>query len=267
MRKYLDLRHNSHIIFFEGYLCGKQLADLFSLESDNESDLGGGDFYFKMNGEEIPHLKFNEDLVKFLQTLSAETPEILIQTHLEMLDEFQQIPKLLDPYLGKMISLLLQHITPFLADLPPDSALENKITTISHDHFFRFLHRIIKTRGWKASLGYFDNSVHFLEPIVTALENEKSCIWETRYTLLFWTSLLAMTPFDLSRIESRTGLFNRILSLSTKYSYYVGTEYYASSLLLMRLMTRKDSYPLLLGFLNNTFALLPNQSLYEVLFF
>jgi tubulin-specific chaperone D len=183
-------------------------------------------------------IKFNADLLDFVQEIivKADINERALELNLQKFDEYQQIPKLLDPYLGRMIGPLQQWL---ISQIQPAEGANTKPNGIgSNNAVFKTLYRIIKTRGWKATLPHFDNSVHLLEPALDALDSVEKGSWESRYIMLLWLSLLIMTPFDLTRIESQPGLFNRILTIAQKYTKSVGIEYQAASILLMRLLTR-----------------------------
>jgi hypothetical protein len=182
--------------------------------------------------EDSCELAFNLDLLRFIKTINKQTQEYEIQKHLEILDVFQQMPRLLDPYLSQIIAYLVDPV----AQLLQSDQKESSFAEI--DYLFRFLQRIVKIRGWKAVVAFFDNSVHLLEPVIISLECVTNCSWETRYILLLWASLLIMTPFDLSRIETNQRLFNRVLLISKQYITSVGAEYHAACLLQMRLLTR-----------------------------
>jgi hypothetical protein len=86
--------------------------------------------------------------------------------------------------------------------------------------------------------------------------------WEARFIMLLWISLIVMTPFDLSTVDSVGGLFDRILSLAQHYSTHVGQESYAASILITRLFSRKDVPPSRMhDYIEHGFASIQSNSL------
>ena len=83
-----------------------------------------------------------------------------------------------------------------------------------------------------------------LEPALAylqALDGKDTEIWETRYVLLLWLSLICMIPFDLKKVDSgdsaRT-LMDRLSKIGEIYLGSTGKEYESAAVLLTRLLTR-----------------------------
>lgn len=72
------------------------------------------------------------------------------------------------------------------------------------DAVFSVLYSIIRVRGRKSAVAYFPNDVFLLSPCIHFLksydENDLS-LWKSQFVLLFWVSLLLLSPFDLSTIQ------------------------------------------------------------------
>ena len=89
------------------------------------------------------------------------------------------------------------------------------------DSILTVLYSIIRVRGRKVAVAYFPNDVFLLSPFVRFLklydENDLS-LWKSQYVLVFWITLLLLSPFDLSIIqESEENLAADLYNLSILY--------------------------------------------------
>ena len=83
---------------------------------------------------------------------------------------------------------------------------------------------------------------HFLSSLPTPAENY--LLWESRYVLLLWLSLIVMIPFDLKRVDSEWGvpgkktLVDKIIDMAKRYLSSTGKEHEGAAIVLARLLTR-----------------------------
>lgn len=106
---------------------------------------------------------------------------------------YQEQPHLLDPHLDTILERIILII-------------RNKDEPIELKHeAFKYLHVIVKVRGYKVVVRHLPHEVSDLEPVLTMLErqNPKSTdTWETRYALLLWLSIIVKIPFHMTRLDS-----------------------------------------------------------------
>lgn len=70
------------------------------------------------------------------------------------------------------------------------------------------MHLLAKMRGYKRIVQYLPHEIADLEPVVRLLEKQdlKNVeLWQTRYMLLIWLSIVCMIPFDLNRFDNTDG--------------------------------------------------------------
>ncbi|KAJ3045625.1 hypothetical protein HK097_001161 [Rhizophlyctis rosea] len=174
------------------------------------------------------------------------------------LDQYQEQPHLLDPHLEQLIDPVVtglrRHIgKTFGGAKRTESAQERDIVVKLHP-FFRYIYHLTKVRGYKTVVKFLSHEVSDLEPTLdfvaaaaaTDLPDGGGSLWETRYVGMLWMSLICMIPFDLKRIDSAVGtgkaaLVERISSLCKPYLSAVSKEYESAAILMMRLLTRRDT--------------------------
>ncbi|TPX62107.1 hypothetical protein PhCBS80983_g00682 [Powellomyces hirtus] len=173
----------------------------------------------------------------------------------QILDIYQEQPHLLDPHLERLVQPTMQHLREVMATLYENEGdgrgalVEQCMVTFRP--FMGFLYHLTKVRGHKTIIKFFPHEVADMEPVLFCLESithkaNDPEFWEGRYVLLLWLSLLSMIPFDLQTVDSGTEtggtpLVERILNLGKTYLYAVSKEYEGAALLLMRVITRKDT--------------------------
>ncbi|KAN0063038.1 hypothetical protein ACQY0O_004201 [Thecaphora frezii] len=183
-----------------------------------------------------------------------------------ILDEYQEQPYLLDPYLEQMV-------------VPPIAALQAHIRS-THLHqpqtivlLSRLVYLYTKVRGYKTITNFFPHEVADLAPTLTFLESlsrsrrsscatdaadpELASCWELRYVLLLWMSLVCMIPFDLnqfdvgeratgpsatSTVNAHTTMASRIEQVGRTYLSSPGKERDAAAVMLGKLFQRRDVY-------------------------
>ncbi|EMR08769.1 hypothetical protein PNEG_02941 [Pneumocystis murina B123] len=200
------------------------------------------EIYALKNGQEVVK-KFKEDLLEFLKSfidINWNVEKIICPLNI-----FQEQPELLDSELENLIHPVIDVII---------KEIKNKVSC----DFFLYINRLCyilyiytKICGFKTIIKYFYNDFYLFESILFYMQNipqEDTELWITRYILLLWLSLLCMIPFDLSRINSdlsgNTNIIDSLLVLCKRYLSISGKERDAASILVGRLLTRKDTYKL-----------------------
>ena len=117
-------------------------------------------------------------------------------------------------------------------------------------NLFQIIYQLCKVRGYKAIIKFFPHEAADLEPTLHLLQSQDKCnhkLWETRYVLLLWLSMLCLIPFDLATVdssietkESEGTLIHSIISVCKSYLNDPGPTKEASSVCLARLLTRPD---------------------------
>ncbi|KAJ3037081.1 hypothetical protein HDV00_002086 [Rhizophlyctis rosea] len=147
------------------------------------------------------------------------------------LDIYQEQPHLLDAHLERLI-------TPILSGI--------------RKHIGNAFGNGVEVRGHKTVVKFLSHEATDLEPTLDFLtaaaydSPEGGSLWETRYVGFLWMSLICMIPFDLKRIDSavgtgKTSLVERISALCKPYLSAVSKEYESAAILMMRLLTRRDT--------------------------
>lgn len=86
------------------------------------------------------------------------------------------------------------------------------------------------------------NEVYLLEPVLVSLSTP-NLLWQTRYVLLLWLSLICLAPFDLVSIQSSTdgqNLVTRLIDLAKQGLRSAGNDRDASAVLCARILSRGD---------------------------
>ena len=123
--------------------------------------------------------------------------EALFQNFSTILDEYQEQPHLIDPFLKDLISKLLNLIR--------DS---NRLNSLAFHTSFKYLYHLSKVRGFKVIVRYLPHEVDDVEPVIHMINlqcNLKFDNWQTKYILLIWLSVLVLLPFHLERFDAIKG--------------------------------------------------------------
>jgi tubulin-specific chaperone D len=188
----------------------------------------------------------------------------------QLLEPFQELPQLLDPYLPKFIPLLAEAYLEHLQTQRRSKPLSTRSQLLEPlgSAVCRILYTFCKVRGEKVVVRFLNAETKYLELILSALEeaeqNAESASfakwsWHERYIVLLWLSHLLLAPFDLSTISSidieeltvsdipsfqwppnLPGITLRVLPLAIKYLESSGKECDAAKSLLVRIAMRKD---------------------------
>lgn len=161
---------------------------------------------------------------------------------LSKLDAVQEQPQLLDPYLQALIDPIVSRLTDGLRPIPLTPHLRD---------LFHILYYLSKVRGAKVIVKFLPNDVYLMDPVIGCLEaQDKSdvSIWQARYILLLWLSLICMAPFDMRTFDQscvnssvgRVEIVDTILSTAESFLGASSKERESAGLLIARLLTRKD---------------------------
>ncbi|KAE8376376.1 tubulin folding cofactor D C terminal-domain-containing protein, partial [Aspergillus bertholletiae] len=205
------------------------------------------------------------------------------------LEPFQEWPQLLDPYLqillpplvDAFLAYLLKHRDQYKADRPQQQQALYPLPRA----ICRLLYTFCKVRGVKVISRFLNNEPKYLDPLLRAfIEWDAICqedsemaltgdiprrlVWEERYVMLIWLSHLLLAPFDLASMSSddipvpyenlgqlrplaaETPTVSRsLLSVSLNYVNASGKEREAATVVLARLVLRRDMQAL--GLLTN----------------
>ncbi|KAJ3002241.1 hypothetical protein HKX48_002419, partial [Thoreauomyces humboldtii] len=199
------------------------------------------------------HLHASTPGCAYVGPVISHDVEVTFYSIRRILDMYQEQPHLLDPHLERLVQPTMDRlkiISTLLYENPrEDLVAVTEAAVRSMGPFNGLVYHITKVRGHKTVVKFFPHEVADLEPALFVLESldgsNGSHLWETRYLLLLWLSLLSMIPFDLqtvdSGIASGTSLVERIVAVGKRFLDSVGKEYEAAPLLLMRVITRKDT--------------------------
>lgn len=170
----------------------------------------------------------------------------------DLLDEFQEQPYLLDPFLERLVE-------------PPLAVLQAVVRARSQDLEFaakdgavqrsaKILYFYTKVRGYKAITSYFPHEVSDVVPLISVLlryvplqpsdSYDRTQGWELRYILLLWLSLVCMIPFDLQKFDNTQhraiSTTDSVLSITKFFLDSPGKERDAAALTLGKVLQRQD---------------------------
>ncbi|KAL6881200.1 tubulin cofactor D [Trichoderma novae-zelandiae] len=197
-----------------------------------------------------------------------------------VLDQFQELPQLLDPHLPKWIPLLAASYLEYLQTRHRNKRVPEQTNLLAPLDYAisRILYSFCKVRGEKVIVRFLNVETKYLELILSAVEEAEvdagkekkkdlfteraagdGWSWEQRYIALLWLSHLLFAPFDLSTISSADldedgvpsiagfswpanvpGLTMKVVPLAIKYIASAGKERDAAKALLVRLAMRRD---------------------------
>ncbi|CAL4133840.1 unnamed protein product, partial [Meganyctiphanes norvegica] len=108
-----------------------------------------------------------------------------------LLDEYQEQPHLMDPYLEDLLGLLVA--------LTRDNTQTTEVTSQG----FKYLWLFTKVRGYKTIVKKLPHEVKDLLPVLKLLESEevKSDFYGS-YVLLMWISIIVYMPFNMMGFDT-----------------------------------------------------------------
>ncbi|PYI26361.1 tubulin-specific chaperone D [Aspergillus indologenus CBS 114.80] len=202
-----------------------------------------------------------------------------------LLEPFQEWPQLLDPHLPSLLPPLVDAFLAYLLqdrEGPPAAAPQPSAYPLPRA-VGRLLYTFCKVRGVKVISRFLNNEPKYLDPLLRAFiawdavdadpsaalpwDGPRRMVWEERYVMLIWLAHLLLAPFDLAYLSSDDvavpfgnlgvvgGLEGQtprlalaLLSVALEYVHVAGKEREAATVLLARLVLRRDMQALgLLG--------------------
>jgi len=163
------------------------------------------------------HYAFKE--YNLLMTLIAELPrnvvrlrdkEMACQKFVLIIDEYQEQPHLIDPFLTEIFDTLIAYIQQNV----------NKPENVQLIHeSFKYMYHVTKMRGYKKIVQHLPHEVADFELVLGLLAAQDMTdvfTWQTRYMLLIWLSIVCMIPFDLHKFDlndesQKNSIMNRVI--------------------------------------------------------
>ncbi|KAH3664239.1 hypothetical protein OGAPHI_004591 [Ogataea philodendri] len=178
-----------------------------------------------------------------LETVLVIDPETSLDRLLDLIDQFQANPQLLDTKLRHFIVRLVDSY---------------KQTTNAHvrESIAMVFYAFAKTRGIKVVSNCLTSDLYSLTSVQKQLASAAS--WQESFFLLVWLSILVLVPFPLEK--TKKGLSESIYKLAFEYLSSSGKENDASALLMARLLSRSDCQFLLDDFVSDNFNTLAWES-------
>lgn len=183
-----------------------------------------------------------------------------------IMQKYQEQSNLLDQHLEKIVSSIMNQIKQYLheklalylkevaqsPEVKPNSILYSE----EFHHFLGIIYVICKVRGFKYVMKYFPHEVKDLEPCVFYLSSQRENqteLWETKYVMFLWLSIIILVPFDLSTIDSKafgflegnednkfSNLSNNLILISQFYLKSITKIREAAGVFLARFFSRPD---------------------------
>ncbi|KAF5022270.1 hypothetical protein F66182_5709 [Fusarium sp. NRRL 66182] len=219
----------------------------------------------------LPHFLYKSDGhggTRVRSRVRAKETDRLTST---LLDPFQELPQLLDPYLPRWIPLLAEAFLKHLQTRHRGKTLSSRSKLLVSVEFAicKILYTFCKIRGEKVIVRFLNVEAKYLEMLLLAIEESEQASaddaalgkwsWEERYVVLLWLSHLLLAPFDLSTIssvdlqdvtapeirgmvwpENLPAITVRMIPLAVKYIGTPGKERDAAKALLVRMAIRRD---------------------------
>ncbi|KAK9475747.1 armadillo-type protein [Lipomyces japonicus] len=147
-----------------------------------------------------------------------------VSSLIAIIEPFQSSPQLIDPILEKTIDQICESF------LQSGNPWKSKV-----------VYTLIKIRSAKVVSKFLPNDVALLEVILKKVENSKEehAIWEERFFLLLWLSVLVLTPFKLTSL-STTNTAERIYNISLEYLKSSGRDRESAASLVANFLARTD---------------------------
>ncbi|KAM0136189.1 hypothetical protein ACHAO1_004666 [Botrytis cinerea] len=189
-----------------------------------------------------------------------------------LLDNFQELPQLLDPHLQRLVPILADAFITSISIPPVKSETHAQLLMPLSKAICRLLYTFCKVRGEKVIVQFLSTEVRLLDLLLSAMEKgtwiddsasdkptEEAWGWEERYITLLWLSQLIMAPFALHSLSASPppsgaesylsdfklpyntpGVALRSIALAVKYLSSSGKEKDAAKILLVRVVLLKD---------------------------
>ncbi|UIZ27599.1 hypothetical protein KXD40_005842 [Peronospora effusa] len=170
----------------------------------------------------------------------------------QILNRYLEQSHLLDPYLQDILDPIMKEIKRIKAERSDtiDDAINCQVYRNPKLHkLFQIVYHLCKVRGYKTVVKLLPHEVSDFEPTLQLLQSQDRAdysMWETRYVLLLWLSMLCLVPFDLNTIDSSTSndstetIVSNIVTLCKDYLSDPGATQIAAAVCLSRLLSRPD---------------------------
>ncbi|PWZ02675.1 ARM repeat-containing protein [Testicularia cyperi] len=196
------------------------------------------------------------------KTSRPRLPRDTLASLLSILDDYQEQPYLLDPYLDRIVSHPVAALQRHIRAASSASSSTHVLDTETVQSLSKLIYTYTKLRGYKTITNFFPHEVVDLPATLAyleALESESSeqlqpnasdktglsqC-WELRYVCLLWLSLICMIPFDLEKFDHHrndkiSSVAYRIEAVGLAFLSRSGKERDAAAVLLGKLFQRED---------------------------
>jgi hypothetical protein len=129
------------------------------------------------------------------------------------LEQYQEQPSLLDPYLEGLLNPLLDAARYIILQVKETSRPQ----LLEFHPLFSLLYLFTKVRGYKTIrnlkmylllVKFFSHEAVEMEPLlkfVSGIDKSWYELWEMRFVLLLWLSLTCLIPFDLKVVDDQLG--------------------------------------------------------------
>eukprot|EP01087_Luapelamoeba_hula_P025269 TRINITY_DN9952_c0_g1_i1.p1 TRINITY_DN9952_c0_g1~~TRINITY_DN9952_c0_g1_i1.p1 ORF type:complete len:1366 (-),score=225.40 TRINITY_DN9952_c0_g1_i1:17-4012(-) len=177
-----------------------------------------------------------------------------------ILKKYQEKPQLLDPHIRDIVSPLVaiarHHRDKVLAALAAPAVLTTTTTAVTPSEHkiaqrtFKLIYLLAKVRGHKIIMRLFPHEVSDIQPTILYLDqvcSSPDALWQARYVVLLWLSVILLIPFSLSLIiatnssrDSQRSMLDKMIDTCEAYLGDTGKTREAAAELLSRLLTRPD---------------------------
>ncbi|KAL9940648.1 hypothetical protein V8E36_000136 [Tilletia maclaganii] len=195
----------------------------------------------------------------------------LVAKMLDLLSPYQEQPYLLDPYLDELVLAPVQALQKIIraCNQPGIQAATTDLGSPKLQELAVLIYWYTKIRGDKVITRFFPHEVDDLLPVIICLERlshdlragahaqpgSTGAVWELRYVLLLWLSLVCMIPFDLRQLDEAaaassstssvgsglgTTVSDRIEQLGRTFLASPGKERDAAAVMMGKLFQRRD---------------------------
>ncbi|GMH52930.1 hypothetical protein TL16_g01339 [Triparma laevis f. inornata] len=164
----------------------------------------------------------------------------------------------MDPHLEEIMSSLVTPSSSMIHSLYSSGTISDDLSNTPTNEGPPLLHTYLslishlsKVRGYKTIKKLFTHEAVDLEPTLMCLlsqDPQNHALWESRYALLLWLSMLALVPFDICTIDSTSesstrttsNLVETIIKISKSYLSDPGPVRESAAVCLSSVLTRPD---------------------------
>ncbi|KAM3065340.1 hypothetical protein ACMFMG_011536 [Clarireedia jacksonii] len=154
---------------------------------------------------------FEQSLNPFLYNTTADNALLRRRVRISdterlvsLLENFQELPQLLDPYLPQFVSTLADALLASISrQLSKPPSINAELLMPLSRAICRLLYTFCKIRGEKVIVRFLSTEVRHVDLLLSAIEKgtkldgDNTWSWEERYVMLVWLSQLLLAPFDL----------------------------------------------------------------------